>query len=353
MTGIRKLLIKCRLFFLPLLFLISTLSQAGDPVVQTYDRLSPGHYDDYTETGIFLTFGPAGVDIIEVPSSSGNNAARSDVELIVEGRNCPLPPEGIPRFNAYEISLVTTGEPLRPDFEIECNRPNGISTLVFSYPDGSGIRQSFGLDPRCQGIETLIIRDLDQHGWVDDLVLSCANGAGPDTDGDGVPDVDDNCLKTPNVDQADSDDDGVGDACDNCVFVANVDQTDRNGNGIGDACDANNDADHDGISDSKDNCQDTPNADQADGDGDGVGDVCDEYSFDKDNDGVHDNIDNCPVDANPEQENFDKALEDNLGEPNLGDVCDPDIDGDGLKNKRDKCDDSPIGSEVNNKGCPG
>lgn len=60
--------------------------------------------------------------------------------------------------------------------------------------------------------------------------------AGPDTDGDGVPDATDNCPVTPNADQADSDGDGVGDACDNCP-TPNTDQADADFDGIGDVCD--------------------------------------------------------------------------------------------------------------------
>ena len=52
-----------------------------------------------------------------------------------------------------------------------------------------------------------------------------ATPAGPDTDGDGVPDAVDNCPTVPNPDQADIDGDGVGDACDNCIAVPNPEQS--------------------------------------------------------------------------------------------------------------------------------
>ncbi|MDB2409674.1 thrombospondin type 3 repeat-containing protein [Pseudomonadales bacterium] len=45
---------------------------------------------------------------------------------------------------------------------------------------------------------------------------------------------------------------------------------------------------------------------------------------DVDGDGLVDDTDNCPADANPNQENLDGD--------NVGDVCDPDIDGDGVRN---------------------
>src|SRR5262245_14796988 len=59
---------------------------------------------------------------------------------------------------------------------------------------------------------------------------------GPDSDGDGVPDVCDNCPSVANPDQRDSDGDLVGDACDNCVDVPNLAQGDSDGDGRGDAC---------------------------------------------------------------------------------------------------------------------
>jgi hypothetical protein len=59
---------------------------------------------------------------------------------------------------------------------------------------------------------------------------------GPDSDGDGVPDVCDTCPSVANPDQRDTDGDLVGDACDNCVAVPNLAQGDSDGDGRGDAC---------------------------------------------------------------------------------------------------------------------
>jgi hypothetical protein len=84
--------------------------------------------------------------------------------------------------------------------------------------------------------------------------------AGPDTDGDGVPDSSDNCPTVPNPGQEDGDGDGVGNACDNCPTVSNPTQADSDHDGIGDACD---------------NCPSICNSQQLDADYDGVGDVCD------------------------------------------------------------------------------
>ena len=52
-------------------------------------------------------------------------------------------------------------------------------------------------------------------------------------------------------------------------------------------------------------CDDFNNPDQADLDMDGLGDVCDP---DDDGDGVDDVDDNCPGVVNPDQHNFDLAL---------------------------------------------
>jgi hypothetical protein len=73
------------------------------------------------------------------------------------------------------------------------------------------------------------------------------------------------------------------------------------------------------------------NHDQADNDGDGIGDVCDP---DMDNDGVPNELDNCPLVPNKSQKDTDGDL--------VGDACDPDIDGDGLLNPDDPCPFSPV-----------
>ncbi len=193
-----------------------------------------------------------------------------------------------------------------------------------------------------------------------------------DADGDGVPDNFDNCPFTPNRDQLDSDGDGVGDACDNCPKVANPDQKDTDGNGIGDACDP--DIDGDGIPNDKDNCPNVYNPDQKmtypagspqnpkglgdacnpDIDGDGVPNAIDncplvynpkqdpndpatfaaqglKCSVDSDGDGIPDHLDNCPFVKNADQKmTFPKGSKENP--QGLGDVCNPDIDGDGVLN---------------------
>lgn len=178
-----------------------------------------------------------------------------------------------------------------------------------------------------------------------------------DADGDGKNDGHDNCPFTPNRDQTDADGDGVGDVCDNCGAIANRDQLDTDGDGHGDLCDA--DLDGDGVANTGDNCPAVPNSDQhrtlggaglgdacnPDVDGDGIAnglDTCPLYPnpgqapdrsdvpasvqciVDTDLDAVSDSFDNCPGLANPNQADTDAD--------GIGDVCDHDIDNDGIPN---------------------
>lgn len=84
-----------------------------------------------------------------------------------------------------------------------------------------------------------------------------------------------------------------------------------------------NDADADGVMDLYDNCLDTYNPNQEDLDGDGIGDLCDE---DIDNDGIVNVEDVFPLDPN-EWEDFDGD--------GIGDNSDPDLDNDGVVNEED------------------
>ncbi len=55
------------------------------------------------------------------------------------------------------------------------------------------------------------------------------------------------------------------------------------------------------------------------------------------------NVDNCPDLDNPGQEDFD--------EDGAGDICDDDIDGDGVLNASDGCGLTPVGEIVDSTGC--
>ena len=54
-------------------------------------------------------------------------------------------------------------------------------------------------------------------------------------------------------------------------------------------------------------------------------------------------MDNCPNTANADQADFDND--------GIGDVCDDDIDGDGVLNADDTCPDTPADSTVDLNGC--
>jgi Thrombospondin type 3 repeat len=68
-------------------------------------------------------------------------------------------------------------------------------------------------------------------------------------------------------------------------------------------------------------------------------------SVDTDADGIANTCDNCPSAANANQLNWD--------EDSLGDICDPDIDGDGVANGADavQCAFTPLGQAVDANGC--
>ncbi|MPC21633.1 Thrombospondin-3a [Portunus trituberculatus] len=208
-------------------------------------------------------------------------------------------------------------------------------------------------------------------GWAGD-----GQTCGPDRDLDGWPDYDlgcsdrrcrqDNCVITPNSGQEDSDNDNIGDACDddadnddipnspdNCPLVSNPDQSDSDPDGAdkqGDACD---------------NCPTIPNVDQKDNDKDGIGDACDP---DIDNDGILNRKDNCPHTPNPDQVDTDRdglgdacdncpkvrnPLQEDSDKDLVGDVCDTNDDFD---NDQHDADNDGIGDEcdpdADNDGIP-
>jgi hypothetical protein len=68
------------------------------------------------------------------------------------------------------------------------------------------------------------------------LALTLTSIGAVDGDGDGIPDDRDNCPTVANPEQLDSDGDGIGNACDVCVHEAG-EPADADGDGIGDDCD--------------------------------------------------------------------------------------------------------------------
>jgi alpha-tubulin suppressor-like RCC1 family protein len=209
-----------------------------------------------------------------------------------------------------------------------------------------------------------------------------------DDDGDGVIDDLDNCPLDVNADQLDIDNDGIGNVCDAdsdddgilnyedlCPLNSDptLPQPDSDADGIGNACDdcpddSDNDIDNDSFCDgaeflppktgADDNCPAIAN-DQTDSDSDGIGDACDYCPNDSDNDKDNDFIcagtgflapktgdgDNCP--------DFASANLDDLDGDGIGDVCDPDIDNDGVDNSLDSDPTIPTlcGDQSDNDGC--
>ena len=166
---------------------------------------------------------------------------------------------------------------------------------------------------------------------------------------------------------SDRDEDGILDGQDNCPLVANVDQINHDGDAFGNACDP--DDDNDGVPDENDDCNPgkinwESNA-MTDHDGDGCYD--DSEDFDDDEDGVFDDYDACPrgpvgwvSTAENDVEGDGCSDEDTDGDghvdqadncPNIENVNQKDLDGDGIGNA---CDDDEDGDGILNSedGCP-
>jgi hypothetical protein len=220
----------------------------------------------------------------------------------------------------------------------------GLDPLL-SDTDGDGILDGSDAFPSVatewsdtdgDGIGDNTDTDIDGDGLDNDTELGL--GTDPymfDTDGDSVGDGDDNCKLGANEVQADADGDGSGDACDN----------DTDGDGLNNDQELllgtdplKTDTDGDGLSD-KIEVDGGLNPLSTDTDGDTHSDKDDKFPLDSEDwddsdvDGVGDNADNCPAKPNGDQKNTDADLSFAgyaVDADNLGDVCDDDIDGDGL-----------------------
>jgi hypothetical protein len=205
---------------------------------------------------------------------------------------------------------------------------NGDGVADGADTDGDGVTdgQDFNcLDPNCttdwQACKTTI---LSPDG---------------DADGDGVINSEDNCP-LPNPDQADANGNGVGDKCEEDVDPSQS-TLDSDGDGLPDYIEVNvtfsdpfdPDSDDDGSDDGEEirNFSDPTNADT---DGDGLCDgpvavkgIC-ELSPAVNAEGLFVG-DNCKLVANPDQ-----ADDDGNG---VGNVCEGDLDGDGIKDEDDNC----------------
>ena len=173
-----------------------------------------------------------------------------------------------------------------------------------------------------------------------------------DADDDGVYDIDDNCQNVPNPpvgasDQEDSDGDGQGDACDPC--------TDSDGDGYKDPRTPGNGCNPGGQR--VDNCPFDTNEHQADLDLDGLGDVCDP---DEDGDDWDGDDDCQPRDArvhpgaaelcNGEDDDCDGRIDNgfpDLDEDGVPDCWDDDDDGDFVDDAADNCPRVPNAAQAN------
>lgn len=153
--------------------------------------------------------------------------------------------------------------------------------------------------------------DVDDDGDLLPDTLEAILGTDPlafDTDEDGVSDGQEVADGTDPLVAPDADGDTVADGVDNCPTVFNTAQGNLDGDSFGDACDG-------------------------DIDGDGVLNLADAFPYDSteqldtDSDNVGDHGDNCPFIPNETQENLDSDA--------FGNLCDNDIDGDGVTNAID------------------
>jgi OmpA-OmpF porin, OOP family len=208
----------------------------------------------------------------------------------------------------------------------------------YAIGGASGIRVGAGIGTGLvAGFGSPGVRALGMVEW--------APAAGPDEDGDGIPDSEDACRAVKGVRSADpakngcpvealdTDGDGIPDSEDACMDVFGKRTNDKRTNG----CD---DRDRDGIMDPLDACPfeyGPPNADPK------KNGCPDKVVGDKDHDGIPDDVDACPDVAGNKSE-----------DPDLNGCPDPDPDKDGIPTDQDACPDVPgkPDPDPSKNGCP-
>lgn len=210
-------------------------------------------------------------------------------------------------FEDDRLEFTMTGQPPAAVFDVGAGyfswRPTAGSqgTYALTVTVADGLPHTAAAAPDC----------VQQLSSTIVILPGLAYGAALDQDRDGIDDGADNCPGVPNQAQHDSDRDNIGDACQEIPVLPPGDLAALGRPGT-------LDSDLDQVEDARDNCPGIANSLQADKDLDRIGDVCD---ADLDGDGVPQVarpgsfLDNCPLVANADQAD--------LGVTGVGDACRP------------------------------
>jgi len=256
----------------------------GDTLTNGYEENSSGYYDGGGR--IYHRFAQTRADLIDTDSDGYDDAID----------NCPA------NSNAGQVDTDGDLEGDTCDYDDD---GDGMSDV---WENTYGL---LSLDP------TDAVLDADNDGLlnVDEFRLG-ANPTASNSDGDSFIDGADNCPTTDNEDQEDYDSDNIGDLCD----------SDADGDGMSTAWESlhglNNNLDDSGLDPDLDgltNIEEYNNDYYAP-----FNDSTDPFNEDTDGDSVLDGVDNCRLISNSSQGDLDGD--------NKGDVCDSDIDGDGIDN---------------------